>query len=159
MKRFDYSERSGTVKTVSSKWGTLAYELNANGKLCALDFAETKANDGSAPAWLTDLIQRVEQDGLQPSDREWIEMNGTVFQQEVWDALLTIPFGETRTYKQIAEQIGRPKAVRAVGQALNRNPLPVIFPCHRVVGSGGQLTGFAGGIHQKQRLLYLEQVK
>ncbi len=87
------------------------------------------------------------------------EMKGTVFQQEVWDALLTIPFGETRTYKQIAEQIGRPKAIRAVGQALNRNPLPVIFPCHRVVGSAGQLTGFAGGIHQKQRLLDLEQVK
>lgn len=147
------------MKTVSSKWGTLAYELNEQGKLCGLDFADTESDDSSTPAWLIDLIKRVEEQGLQPSDREWIEMNGTVFQQEVWDALLTIPYGETRTYKQIAEQIGRPKAVRAVGGALNRNPLPVIFPCHRVIGSSGQLIGFGGGIHQKQRLLDLEQVQ
>ena len=147
------------MKTVLSKWGTLAYELNEQGKLCGLDFADTESDDSSTPAWLIDLIKRVEEQGLQPSDREWIEMNGTVFQQEVWDALLTIPYGETRTYKQIAEQIGRPKAVRAVGGALNRNPLPVIFPCHRVIGSSGQLIGFGGGIHQKQRLLDLEQVQ
>lgn len=147
------------MKTVSSKWGTLSYELNEQGKLIALDFAETEQTDGSAPVWLVDMIERVEREGLQEIDRVWIDMNGTVFQQEVWDALLTIPSGETRTYKQIAEQIGRPKAVRAVGQALNRNPLPVIFPCHRVVGSSGQLTGFAGGLDQKQRLLDIEQVK
>ncbi len=147
------------MKTVSSKWGTLSYELNEQGKLIALDFAETEQADGSAPVWLVDMIERVEREGLQEIDRVWIDMNGTVFQQEVWDALLTIPSGETRTYKQIAEQIGRPKAVRAVGQALNRNPLPVIFPCHRVVGSSGQLTGFAGGLDQKQRLLDIEQVK
>ncbi|WP_330857588.1 MULTISPECIES: MGMT family protein [unclassified Exiguobacterium] len=147
------------MKTVSSKWGTLSYELNEQGKLIALDFAETKQADGSAPVWLVNMIERVEREGLQEIDRVWIDMNGTVFQQEVWDALLTIPSGETRTYKQIAEQIGRPKAVRAVGQALNRNPLPVIFPCHRVVGSSGQLTGFAGGLDQKQRLLDIEQVK
>ncbi|EPE60572.1 methylated-DNA-[]-cysteine S-methyltransferase family protein [Exiguobacterium sp. S17] len=144
---------------MSSKWGTLSYELNEQGKLIALDFAETEQTDGSAPVWLVDMIERVEREGLQEIDRVWIDMNGTVFQQEVWDALLTIPSGETRTYKQIAEQIGRPKAVRAVGQALNRNPLPVIFPCHRVVGSSGQLTGFAGGLDQKQRLLDIEQVK
>ncbi|TCI25495.1 MGMT family protein [Exiguobacterium sp. SH3S2] len=144
---------------MSSKWGTLSYELNEQGKLIALDFAETEQADGSAPMWLVDMIERVEREGLQAIDRAWIDMNGTVFQQEVWDALLTIPSGETRTYKQIAEQIGRPKAVRAVGQALNRNPLPVIFPCHRVVGSSGQLTGFAGGLDQKQRLLDIEQVK
>ncbi|TCI51550.1 MGMT family protein [Exiguobacterium sp. SH1S21] len=144
---------------MSSKWGTLSYELNEQGKLIALDFAETKQADGSAPVWLVNMIERVEREGLQEIDRVWIDMNGTVFQQEVWDALLTIPSGETRTYKQIAEQIGRPKAVRAVGQALNRNPLPVIFPCHRVVGSSGQLTGFAGGLDQKQRLLDIEQVK
>ncbi|OGX78460.1 MULTISPECIES: methylated-DNA--[protein]-cysteine S-methyltransferase [Exiguobacterium] len=144
---------------MSSKWGTLSYELNEQGKLIALDFAETEQADGSAPVWLVDMIERVEREGLQEIDRVWIDMNGTVFQQEVWDALLTIPSGETRTYKQIAEQIGRPKAVRAVGQALNRNPLPVIFPCHRVVGSSGQLTGFAGGLDQKQRLLDIEQVK
>lgn len=147
------------MKTVTSKWGTLSYELNEQGKLIALDFAETEQADGSAPVWLVEMIGRVERVGLQASDRAWIDMNGTMFQHEVWDALLTIPSGETRTYKQIAEQIGRPKAVRAVGQALNRNPLPVIFPCHRVVGSSGQLTGFAGGLDQKQRLLDIEQMK
>lgn len=147
------------MKTVSSKWGTLSYELNEQGKLIALDFAESEQADGSAPMWLVEMIGRVEREGLQTIDRAWIDMNGTIFQQNVWDALLTIPSGETRTYKQIAEQIGRPKAVRAVGQALNRNPLPVIFPCHRVVGSSGKLTGFAGGLDQKQRLLDIEQVK
>ncbi|QUE87871.1 methylated-DNA--[protein]-cysteine S-methyltransferase [Exiguobacterium alkaliphilum] len=104
-------------------------------------------------------MERVERDGLQDEDRRWIEMAGTSFQRDVWDALLTIPSGETRSYKDIAEQIGRPKAVRAVGQALNRNPLPILFPCHRVIGSSGKLTGFAGGLSEKQRLLEIEQQK
>ncbi|WP_214828235.1 methylated-DNA--[protein]-cysteine S-methyltransferase [Exiguobacterium algae] len=144
------------MKIVSSKWGPLAYQLNDAGKLIALDFADEPSEE-SAPSWLNDLMTRLEHDGFQEADRAYIEMNGTPFQQEVWDALLTIPYGETRTYKQIAEQIGRPKAVRAVGQALNRNPLPILFPCHRVIGSSGKLTGFAGGLSQKQRLLEIEK--
>lgn len=147
------------MKTVSSKWGPLAYELNDSGKLISLDFSEVSEVEGSAPEWLTELIERMEREELKASDRDNILMQGTPFQHEVWDALLTIPFGETRTYKQIAEQIGRPKAVRAVGQALNRNPLPILFPCHRVIGSNGKLTGFAGGLSQKQRLLEIEQKK
>ncbi|STO08961.1 methylated-DNA--[protein]-cysteine S-methyltransferase [Exiguobacterium aurantiacum] len=146
------------MKTVSSKWGPLSYELNEEGKLVALDFADIPSIE-PAPDWLVDLMERVERDGLQASDRASIEMHGTPFQHEVWDALLTIPSGETRTYKQIAEQIGRPKALRAVGQALNRNPLPILFPCHRVIGSNGKLTGFAGGLSHKQRLLEIEQQK
>ncbi|WP_214794562.1 MULTISPECIES: MGMT family protein [unclassified Exiguobacterium] len=146
------------MKIVSSKWGPLAYELNATGKLTALEFTTHEPTE-EAPDWLRELMMRVEQDGLNASDRTFIEMNGTPFQQEVWDALLTIPYGETRTYKQIAEQIGRPKAVRAVGQALNRNPLPILFPCHRVIGSSGKLVGFAGGLSEKQRLLELEMKK
>lgn len=144
------------MKIVSSKWGPLAYQLNDAGKLIALDFAEEPSEE-SVPSWLNDLMTRLEHDGFQEADRAYIEMKGTTFQQEVWDALLTIPYGETRTYKQIAEQIGRPKAVRAVGQALNRNPLPILFPCHRVIGSSGKLTGFAGGLTQKQRLLEIEK--
>lgn len=146
------------MRTVSSKWGWLSYELNEAGKLIALDFASSASGE-AAPEWLIELMERVERDGLQAEDRKWIEMSGTPFQRAVWDALLTIPSGETRSYKEIAEQIGRPKAVRAVGQALNRNPLPVLFPCHRVIGSSGKLTGFAGGLSEKQRLLEIEQQK
>ena len=82
--------------------------------------------------------------------------HGTDFQREVWQALTTIPFGETRSYAQIAKQIGRPKAVRAVGAANGRNPISIMVPCHRVVGSNGTLTGFAGGLEAKQFLLSLE---
>ena len=81
---------------------------------------------------------------------------GTAFQQEVWRALAGIPFGELRSYRDIAERIGNRKAVRAVGAANGRNPLPIVVPCHRVVGSDGRLTGFAGGLGVKQKLLALE---
>lgn len=146
------------MKILSSKWGPLAYELNAANKLTALEFTTHEPTE-EALEWLQDLMTRVEQNGFHEADRAYVEMNGTPFQQEVWDALLTIPYGETRTYKQIAEQIGRPKAVRAVGQALNRNPLPILFPCHRVIGSGVKLVGFAGGLAEKQRLLEFEMKK
>ncbi|MEK7949356.1 methylated-DNA--[protein]-cysteine S-methyltransferase [Luteolibacter soli] len=83
---------------------------------------------------------------------------GTDFQRKVWQALLTIPFGETRSYAQIAEQIGHPTAVRAVGAANGRNPISIIAPCHRVIGSNGKLTGFAGGLEAKALLLGVEGV-
>lgn len=86
-----------------------------------------------------------------------LDFEGTAFQQQVWQALLTIPFGETRSYKQIAEQIGNVKAVRAVGAANGKNPISIIAPCHRVIGSGGKLVGFAGGLDNKEILLKLEQ--
>ena len=85
-----------------------------------------------------------------------LDFAGTEFQKKVWQALLAIPFGETRSYTQIANQIGSPKAVRAVGAANGRNPISIIAPCHRVVGSTGKLTGFAGGLEAKARLLELE---
>lgn len=81
---------------------------------------------------------------------------GTPFQKQVWQALLTIPFGETRSYQQIAAQIGNVKAVRAVGAANGRNPISIIAPCHRVVGANGKLVGFAGGLENKAILLKLE---
>lgn len=81
---------------------------------------------------------------------------GTEFQRKVWQALLTIPFGETRSYRDIAIQIGNPAAVRAVGAANGKNPISIIAPCHRVIGSSGALTGFAGGLEAKQILLGLE---
>lgn len=81
---------------------------------------------------------------------------GTTFQVSVWKELLKIPFGTTTTYGEIARRIGNPKAVRAVGLANGRNPIPIIVPCHRVIGSSGSLTGFGGGLANKSRLLDLE---
>ena len=85
-----------------------------------------------------------------------LDFVGTPFQRTVWKALLTIPFGQTRSYGQIAKQVGRPSASRAVGAANGRNPVSIVAPCHRVVGSTGALTGFGGGLDVKERLLRLE---
>ncbi|MCV6587852.1 MAG: methylated-DNA--[protein]-cysteine S-methyltransferase [Marinobacterium sp.] len=81
---------------------------------------------------------------------------GTAFQQQVWQALQLIAFGEHASYGTLAKQLGRPKAARAVGAAVGRNPLSIIIPCHRVLGSNGQLTGFASGLTMKKRLLKIE---
>jgi methylated-DNA-[protein]-cysteine S-methyltransferase len=85
-----------------------------------------------------------------------IAMQGTPFQKRVWNALLEIPYGERRTYRDIATRIGKRQATRAVGAAIGRNPLSIIAPCHRVIGSSGNLTGFAGGLPAKARLLETE---
>ena len=85
-----------------------------------------------------------------------LDFEGTDFQKQVWSALLTIPYGETRSYKQIAQQLGNEKAVRAVGAANGKNPISIIAPCHRVIGAGGALVGFAGGLDKKEILLRLE---
>lgn len=87
-----------------------------------------------------------------------LDFEGTEFQQKVWQALLTIPFGETRSYKDIAEQVGNVKAVRAVGAANGKNPISIIAPCHRVVGANGKLVGFAGGLENKDILLKIEKL-
>ncbi|MCF6460921.1 cysteine methyltransferase [Clostridium sp. Cult3] len=85
-----------------------------------------------------------------------LDLRGTEFQRKVWNELLNIPYGETRTYKEMAKEVGSPRGFRAVGGALNKNPIPIIVPCHRVIGSNGELTGFAGGVRLKRRLLELE---
>jgi methylated-DNA-[protein]-cysteine S-methyltransferase len=85
-----------------------------------------------------------------------LDAQGTEFQNKVWQALRTIPFGETRSYGQIAKQIGNAKAVRAVGAANGKNPISIVVPCHRVIGASGHLTGFAGGLGTKEHLLTLE---
>jgi methylated-DNA-[protein]-cysteine S-methyltransferase len=86
-----------------------------------------------------------------------LDMRGTTFQKDVWEALLAIPYGETRSYGQLAKQLGRPSASRAVGAANGRNPVSIVVPCHRVIGSSGKLTGFAGGLDVKARLLDMEK--
>ena len=85
------------------------------------------------------------------------ELEGTAFQKKVWQELAKIPYGETRTYKEIAVAIGNPNACRAVGMANNKNPLMMVVPCHRVIGTNGKLVGYAGGITMKRELLAMEQ--
>lgn len=82
-----------------------------------------------------------------------VDLHGTLFQKRVWNALREIQYGETQSYKQIAEAIGAPKAVRAIGGANNRNPVPIIIPCHRVIGSNGSMVGYGGGLDKKEKLL------
>jgi methylated-DNA-[protein]-cysteine S-methyltransferase len=99
------------------------------------------------------------QDYLEGRLREFtcmLDPAGTDFQKRCWEALRTIPYGETRSYADIANQIGAPRAFRAVGQANHANPIAIIIPCHRVIGSGGGLTGYGGGLKMKEELLRLE---
>lgn len=110
----------------------------------------------------SEILQRTEQQlneyfaGMRTSFELDLDFSGTDFQKKVWQALLTIPFGETRTYSEIAVHIGSPAAVRAVGAANGKNPISIIAPCHRVIGVSGELTGFAGGLAAKELLLRLE---
>lgn len=112
---------------------------------------------------LLELLQRaVEQlRGYANGDLKFFDLplrlSGTPFQNKVWQALLDIPYGKTCSYGELAKKIGNPQGARAVGGALNKNPLGIIVPCHRVVGSQGELTGFAGGLELKKRLLELER--
>ncbi|MCP4386685.1 MAG: methylated-DNA--[protein]-cysteine S-methyltransferase [Gammaproteobacteria bacterium] len=132
-----------------------------------IGFPEGKGKVTPAPDWLPDdaCFAEVESQLAEYFDarRKFFDLNlapsGTAFQLAVLDALQTIPFGETRSYLDIARQIDRPDAVRAVGAANGRNPLPIVIPCHRVIGSDGSLTGFGGGLETKHFLLELEGVK
>ncbi|MNI42168.1 Methylated-DNA--protein-cysteine methyltransferase [compost metagenome] len=85
-----------------------------------------------------------------------LDLQGSEFQRKVWNALLTVPYAKTASYKDIAESIGQPKAVRAVGGANNKNPVPIVVPCHRIIGSNGALVGYGGGLSIKEKLLSLE---
>ena len=85
-----------------------------------------------------------------------LDLRGTAFQLRVWEILCEIPYGETRSYREVAQALGKPKAARAVGQAVGSNPISIIVPCHRVIGSDGGLTGYGGGLHRKTALLNLE---
>lgn len=86
-----------------------------------------------------------------------LDLEGTAFQLAVWKAVAAIPYGETRSYREIATAVNRPKGYRAMGQANGRNPLPIVIPCHRVINSGGAMGGYGGGLDRKQTLLELEQ--
>lgn len=163
--RTDMTSRSYFYKTMTSPVGLLTLVANEHGLAAVL-----WENDDPKRVRLGPLHEDTQHPVLVEVERQLrdyfggkrekfelqLDFNGTEFQKKVWEALLTIPFGETRSYAQIAEQIGNPGAVRAVGAANGKNPISIIAPCHRVIGSNGKLTGFAGGMEAKAFLLKLE---
>jgi len=148
---------------VGSPLGDLLLAGDDDGLRC-LSFPEGKMRRDPEPEWIFNeqpfVAAKKQLDEYFRGERMEFDLrllpSGTDFQRQVLDELLKIPYGETTSYGEIAARIGRPKAVRAVGAANGRNPLPILIPCHRVVGSGGQLTGFGGGLDAKALLLRLE---
>lgn len=135
--------------------------------LCYLGLPDGKARISPQQDWqlvddgFRDIKQQLKEyfAGYRETFNVTLSPTGTDFRQSVWSALREIPYGQTRTYTQIAEMIGRPQAVRAVGAANGANPLPILVPCHRVIGANGSLTGFGGGLAAKSYLLGLESAK
>lgn len=153
-------------KIVDSPVGTLKLVANGNGlaailwenddpKRVRLGALEYDSRDGVLLQTERQLINYFA--GRRTCFSIELAMAGTDFQRRVWNALLTIPFGETRSYADIARQIGTPQAFRAVGAANGRNPVSIIVPCHRAIGSDGGMHGFAGGLAAKRYLLALER--
>lgn len=131
----------------------------ADGELRGLYFTDEAGPGGTPKPEMAVLLEQLRQyfAGSRKGFTVKLRLEGTEFQKRVWQALLSIPYGETRSYKDIAIQIGKPQACRAVGGAIHNNPIGIIVPCHRVIGADGSLTGYAGGLHYKEFLLKLEQ--
>ena len=130
-----------------------------DGAVIALKRADATALPEDAPNALTEAVCRQLDEyfaGTRTAFDFPLRLQGTPFQEKVWAALRDIPYGETRSYQQIAQAIGQPKACRAVGMANHRNPIYIVVPCHRVVGANGALTGYGGGLDMKKALLELE---
>ena len=150
---WQYESPLGQLGLVETK-GALSHILFAGEALTGEEAWETKA---------TPLIKQTAQAldeyfaGKRKTFAIPLYVQGTPFQQKVWQALQAIPYGATCRYMDIAAQVGSPKAMRAVGMANHNNTIPIIIPCHRVIGANGKLTGYAGGLHIKQYLLDLEQ--
>jgi methylated-DNA-[protein]-cysteine S-methyltransferase len=142
---------------LESPLGTL-YLILAGGNLRAIEFM--KPGGGmrryAAPPAVKREIRTYFESGKEDFRLKFEIPGGTEFEKKVWLALREIPYGETRTYKWLAEQVGKPKASRAVGQALGKNPLPIVLPCHRIIESDGSLGGYSGGVDIKRRLLDME---
>lgn len=148
-----------------SPLGTLTLSATDQG-LCGVYFEEHKYFSGTQ-GWMRkddhpQLMAAVHQldeyfAGRRSAFELPLDLRGSAFQLAVWEALQSLPFGSTTSYQLIAQRIARPKAVRAVGTAIGRNPLSIIVPCHRVLGTSGALSGYAGGLERKQHLLALER--
>ena len=149
-----------------SPLGTLLLAASERG-LCGLYFDEHKYFDGPA-GWsrnaqhphLQSAVRQLDDyfNGTRDTFDIALDLRGTPFQQAVWNALQALPYGATTTYQAIAQRIANPRAIRAAGTAIGRNPVSIIVPCHRVVGVSGALSGYAGGIERKRYLLALEKV-
>lgn len=158
-----------TTKTIDSPVGRLTLIANQKRKLSAILWENDDPNLVKPENMTEDNYDQVLLEAEQQLKEYFegerqifsfdLDFNGTEFQKKVWNALLTIPFGETRSYGDIARQIGNPKSVRAVGAANGKNPISIVIPCHRVIGSTGKLVGFGGGIENKALLLDLEKAK
>ncbi|RSL30522.1 methylated-DNA--[protein]-cysteine S-methyltransferase [Salibacterium salarium] len=160
---------------VNTRVGPLTIAATEHG-LCALHFGESDTVIEAMKPWVQkhDIAASMEQDfkklqsvteqlheyfaGERKTFDIALDLYGTPFQRSAWQALKQIPYGETRSYKQIAEVIGSPKAVRAIGSANNKNPVSIIVPCHRVIGSNGKMVGYGSGIDKKEHLLKMEGV-
>jgi methylated-DNA-[protein]-cysteine S-methyltransferase len=163
-----------TLDRLATPVGEMLVVTDAEGAVRALDFADYEARmrrllarhwgpvtltPGRAPDRVRDAIAAYFAGDLTALDGLEVKTNGTAFQRDVWAALRRIPVGTTVSYGQLAQAIGRPKAVRAVGLANGGNPVGVIVPCHRVIGANGTLTGYAGGVERKRALLEHEGVR
>jgi methylated-DNA-[protein]-cysteine S-methyltransferase len=143
-----------------SPLGPLTLEGSARG-LSALHFpgeGGPLGDDAGDPGVLTEAVRQLGEYFAGTRQRFDLQLDfaGTAFQRSVWDRLLAIPYGTTTTYAALARELGRPRSVRAVGAANGRTPVPIVVPCHRVVGTGGALTGYRGGLDRKRALLDLE---
>lgn len=158
--------------TVESPIGRLVLVFDA-GRLCVLDYADNTERmtrllrqryhrfrlcEASTPLGVTQQLRAYLGGEFDAIDSIQVDPGGTAFQKKVWEALRTIPPGTTQTYRDVAEQIGRPNAWRAVGRANALNPISIVLPCHRLIGANGALTGYAGGLERKHWLLRHEGV-
>jgi len=155
-----FDTEMGWVGILASAKGLLATTLPQRSAEEANQLLGERVNQATwSPHLSADLVKRLKDyfSGHRVTFSDALDLSGgTPFQREVWETTWLIPYGETRTYLWVAEQTNKPGAARAVGQALGRNPLAIIVPCHRVVASDGGLGGFGGGLEMKQHLLYLE---
>jgi methylated-DNA-[protein]-cysteine S-methyltransferase len=155
-----FNSAMGWVGILASAWGIRGTTLPQRSSQEARQLLGYSVNQAAySPHLFDDCVERLKSyfDGHEVAFDDKIDLSkATSFQRRVWETTRLIPYGETRSYRWVAEQIKRPRAARAVGQALGRNPLPIIVPCHRVIAINGSLGGFNGGIQMKKLLLSLE---
>ena len=145
-------------KLIDSPIGPLTLQ-GTDAALTSLHFGDARCGKPSCPLLEQAAAELAEYfSGERRSFTVPLSLSGTAFQRAVWQSLGSIPYGKTVCYRDIAVRIGKPKACRAVGMANNRNPIPILIPCHRVVGADGSLTGYAGGLNAKAFLLQLEGI-
>jgi len=151
-----------TFYTYETTYGIITIESDGRAITSIKRKSPTEPNGRKIANKLTDMAATQLDEYFKGKRKQFdlpLNLHGTSFQLSVWKALSDIPYSETRSYKDIATAIGNPKACRAVGLANNKNPVWIVVPCHRVIGSNGTLTGYGGGLEMKQRLLDLEATK